>query len=146
MLDFFCEKGTDGAASNDDLDLLGEIKTAYLIDNYVSHKKETTQRGLSSMEWLTAATLNAAKALKLDHKIGSLEPGKQADIAAIRITAEPVYNVSITLVTNGTNQVTDVWVAGRPLMRNNQVLIFDEKQVTANAREFGKRIQATLPK
>jgi 5-methylthioadenosine/S-adenosylhomocysteine deaminase len=93
--------GTDGPASNDDLDLLGEMRTSALLDKY-SHNG--VGKTLSVAQVLSMATINGAKALGLDHKIGSLEVGKEADVIAIRITSHPVYDPLKTLVYVGTNR------------------------------------------
>lgn len=91
--------GTDGPASNDDLDMLGEIRTSALVDKY-----RVEDPPLPAWQMLNLGTINGAKALGLEHKIGSIEVGKQADIVAIKLTAKPVYNPINTIVYVGTNK------------------------------------------
>ena len=136
--------GTDGASSNDDLDLFGEIRTANLLDNY----RSTVQLGgldkaIKTKQWIEIATINAAKALRIDKHVGSLEVGKQADLIAVKVNALPVYDIQYTLVMSN-NSVTDVWVAGKPLMREQKILVLDEDDVNKRTELWGNQIKATL--
>ena len=133
--------GTDGAASNNDLDLFGEMKTAALLAKGVARDAQA----FPSTRVLHAATLGGARALGLDGEIGSLVPGKAADFIAVELSAphlQPVYNLISHLVyAAGRGDVSDVWVAGRALMRDRRLLTVDEDAVVANARQWRTRIR-----
>jgi len=129
--------GTDGPASNDDLDLLGEMRTSALLDKY-SHNG--VGRTLSVYEMLAMATINGAKALGVADKVGSLEVGKEADIIAIRLTTLPVYDPMKTLVYAGTNKVEYVWVAGQCLIYNQKLLTIDERSIKAEAEQWKAKL------
>ncbi len=113
--------GTDGAASNNDLDMLGEMRTAALLGKGVSGDASS----VPAMTALQMATINGAKALSIDHETGSLLPGKAADITAIDLSGletQPLYNPLSQIVYSASrHQVTDVWVAGRQLMKQRQL-------------------------
>ena len=132
--------GTDGCASNNDLDLLGELKTAALLAKGVAGDATA----LSAVRALTMATLGGAKALGLADQIGSLEAGKQADLVAMRFDefdALPVYNpISHIVYASHRRQVSDVWVAGVARVRGGILLDVDCKALAANARSWGARI------
>ena len=93
------------------------------------------------------ATINAARALGLDDRIGSLETGKEADIAAIDLGAietQPIYNpVSQIVYSASRDQVTDVWVAGRHLLKNNRLALIDTEQLLANVARWQRQIAAS---
>lgn len=114
--------GTDGAASNNDLDMIGEMRSAALIAKGFSRDATV----LNAADTLKAATLNGARALLLDKEIGSIEVGKAADVIAIDLGDEmlqPIHNVMSHLVyATCRNQVSDVWVAGQHLVRNHRLL------------------------
>ena len=133
--------GTDGAASNNDLDLLGETRTAALIAKAVSGDAQA----LPAPQALHMATLAGAKALGLDSEFGSLVNGKSADFIAVDLSAvatQPVYNVLSSLVYAASrDQVSDVFVAGRALMRERHLLSIDEKTALAKAQEWQHRIK-----
>lgn len=136
--------GTDGASSNDDLDILGEVRTANILDNFRSKiELGNLNKSVKSIDWIRTVTINAAKALRIDDKVGSVEIGKFADLVAIKINALPVYDIRYSLIMSGINPVTDLWVAGRPILRNDVVLGFDEKAVNKKAIEWGKKILET---
>ncbi|WP_028079038.1 TRZ/ATZ family hydrolase [Solimonas soli] len=133
--------GTDGAASNNDLDLFGELRTAALLAKAVSGDT----RALSAPTALRAATLGGARALGLEAEIGSLVAGKSADFIAVDLSAaatQPVYNVLSQLAyAVGREQVSDVWVAGRPLLRDRRLTTLDETAVIAKAGEWQQKIR-----
>ncbi len=135
--------GTDGAASNNDLDMLGEMRTAALLAKAVSGNASA----VPAAEALRIASLNGARALGLDQDIGSLKVGKSADIVAIDLgglEARPVYHpVSQLVYASGRHQVTDVWVAGRPLLRDRRLTTLDEGQLRDWADAWRTRIAAT---
>ena len=101
--------GTDGAASNNDLDMLGEMRTAALLAKGVANDSSA----VPAHTVLGMATINGAKALDMDDEIGSLTIGKQADIVAIdldSIETQPMYSpISQIVYSCNRNQVTDVW-------------------------------------
>lgn len=126
--------GTDGSASNNDLDMLGEMRTAALLAKGVAGNAAA----VSAMQALQMATLNGAKALGLDAEIGSLSIGKAADVVAIdlsEIETQPIFNpVAQIVYAASRQQVTDVWVAGKQLLKKRQLTsldLADLKQRTA---------------
>lgn len=133
--------GTDGAASNNDLDLLGETRSAALIAKAVAGDASA----VSAPQALQMATLGGAKALGIDGETGSLAAGKSADFIAVDLSdasTQPVYNVISQLVYAASrNQVTDVFVAGRALMRDRQLRTLDEAAVLARAQEWRHKIK-----
>jgi 5-methylthioadenosine/S-adenosylhomocysteine deaminase len=132
--------GTDGAASNNDLDMLGEMRTAALIGKSVA--KSAT--AVSASQALRMATLNGAKALGLDQEIGTIEIGKMADIIAIdlnRVNSQPIYHpISQIVYSADRTQITDVWVAGIRLMEAQQLTTLDEPQLLRRAKKWQKRL------
>ncbi|HYW91912.1 MAG TPA: TRZ/ATZ family hydrolase [Gammaproteobacteria bacterium] len=132
--------GTDGAASNNDLDMIGEMRTAALLAKAVAGDAAA----LPAPRVLRMATLGGARALGLEAECGSLEPGKWADLAAVRLDTpdcQPVYNAVSQIVYAATRQhVTDVWVAGRQLYRDGSLIHMDVEEVAARARTWGERI------
>ncbi|BBL58060.1 TRZ/ATZ family hydrolase [Methylomonas koyamae] len=113
--------GTDGAASNNDLDMVSEMRTAALLAKAVAGDAGA----VSAATALRMATLNGAKALGLDAEIGSLTVGKQADVAAIDLSeleTQPLFNPLAQIVyAADRRQVSDVWVAGRQLLKKRQL-------------------------
>ena len=132
--------GTDGAASNNDLDMIGEMRTAALMAKTVANEASA----IPAHTALRMATINGAKALGLDDIIGSLEIGKSADIVAIdmvKLETQPLYNVVSQLVYSATrNQVSNVWVAGQQLLKDNVLMTIDEKEVINKSREWKEKI------
>ena len=104
--------GTDGAASNNDLDMIGEMRTAALLAKGVT----ADAAALPAVDVLRMATIDAARALHLADQIGSIEVGKQADLLAVRLVdavSGPVHDpISQFVYTATRHQVSDVWVAG----------------------------------
>lgn len=135
--------GTDGAASNNDLDMISEMRTASLLAK-LSSKNPTA---LSALESLTMATLNGAKALGIDRITGSITKDKSADFIAIDLNAIetlPLYHPSSQIVyAAARNQVTDVWVAGKQLMKNRHLLTVDEKELMQKAKYWADKIKNT---
>lgn len=119
--------GTDGAASNNDLDMLGEMRTAALLAKGVSGDA----RSLNANAVLRMATLNGAKALSLEQDTGSLKAGKWADMACVDLSdlaTQPVYDpVSALVYAASRHQVSDVWVAGRALLSQGRLTQIDEQ-------------------
>jgi len=134
--------GTDGAASNNDLDMLGEMRTAALLAKAVHGDASA----LPAADALQMATLNGARALGLADQIGSLAPGKWADIAAIDLGAletQPLYDpVSQLVYAAAREQVSDVWVAGQHLLRKRELTQIDLADVLQRVRGWQQRIAA----
>lgn len=134
--------GTDGAASNNDLDLFSELKTAALLAKAIANDATA----LSAHAALRMATLNGAKALGLDEKIGSLEAGKSADITAIDLTGlgmQPLYNPASQLVYTHSGQcVSHVWIAGKGVLLAGQLQTLDEREILGKANWWRKQITA----
>ena len=133
--------GTDGAASNNDLDLFGELKTAALLTKAVAGDPAV----LDAHAALRIATINGAKALGWDDEIGSLEAGKSADIIAIEINSiaqQPLYNPASQLVyTNAGSQVTHSWVAGKPLLDDRILCTLNNSELIQSASDWRNKIQ-----
>jgi 5-methylthioadenosine/S-adenosylhomocysteine deaminase len=132
--------GTDGSASNNDIDMLGETRTAALLAKGVAKKADA----LPAHQALRMATLNGAKALGMDHKIGSLEIGKQADLFAINLNhleTQPIYDVISTLIYSANrSQISDVWVAGKQLMQNHELTTINETNLLKKAQQWQGKI------
>ena len=135
--------GTDGAASNNDLDLFGEMRTAALIGKSITNDPTAT----STTDILEMATLGGAKALGLDHEIGSLEPGKAADLIALNfnhLNTQPVYHpISHLVYACHSSQVSDVWVAGRQLLKNYTLQTIDREECIISTQKWQSRIMPT---
>lgn len=135
--------GTDGAASNNDLDLLGETRTAALLAKAVAG----SATALDAHRALRMATLNGARAMGLDDHTGSLEVGKFADLVAFDLSGlaqQPIYDpVSQLIYSTGRDTVRHVWVGGKQLLDNGSLTRMDEQQVIANARQWAARIAGT---
>ena len=113
--------GTDGAASNNRLDMFEEMRLAALLAKAVAGDAEA----MPAHAALRAATLGGAAALGLEARIGSIRPGKSADLAAVQLAGPeliPCYDPASHLVyAAGRQNVTDVWVAGRQLVRDGEI-------------------------
>ena len=136
--------GTDGAASNNRLDILGELRLAALVSKSESGNAET----LSAHAALRMATLNAAKALGMDQQIGSIEQDKYADLTAINLAdaveLAPWYDPSSHLVyVAGREHVTHVWVQGKEVVTDGHLNEVDQQQILAKARSWQRQIAAT---
>lgn len=133
--------GTDGAASNNDLDMFSEMRTAALLGKVVANDP----RAVSAEKAMKMATINGAKALGIDHITGSLTAGKSADFIAInieQIETQPLYNpVSQVVYATPRSQVTDVWVADKQLLKNRHLQTLDEKELLNKAHIWRKRIK-----
>jgi len=133
--------GTDGAASNNDLDLFGELKTAGLLAKAVANDASV----LDAHAALRMATINGAKALGWDDQIGSLEVGKSADMIAVEISSlsqKPLYNPASQLVySNAGSQVTHSWVAGKALLRERSLVTLDEENLIRRADAWRNQIK-----
>jgi len=134
--------GTDGAASNNDLDMFSELRTAALLAKGLSGDPRTVPAATA----LRMATINGARALGLDDEIGTLEVGKAADMIAVDLSAlntQPIYDVASQLAyAVNSQQVSDVWVSGKALMRNRQLVTLDEPAIVAQAQDWALRIRS----
>ncbi len=134
--------GTDGAASNNDLGMIAEMRSASLLAKGVSGDPAA----LPAAAALEAATLGGARALGLDTEIGSLAPGKAADLVAIdldRAATRPVYDpVSQLVYAASREQVSDVWVAGAEVVRDGRVTTVEDPLLRASAEQWHARIVA----
>jgi 5-methylthioadenosine/S-adenosylhomocysteine deaminase len=134
--------GTDGAASNNDLDMFGETRSAALLAKAVADDASV----LDAASALRAATLGGARALEFDDRIGSIEVGKQADLACVdlgQLETQPLHHIVSQLVyACGRHQVSDVWIAGRHKLRGRVLLDMDVDAIVANARQWRERIAA----
>src|SRR5690606_4364342 len=134
--------GTDGCASNNDLDMVGETRTAAIMAKAVAEDAAA----FDAFSALRAATLGGAKAMGFDHLVGSIEPGKRADLAMFDLSvleAQPLYHVVSQLVyATGRHQVSDVWIDGKPKLRGRELVGMDIDAIIANARQWRGRIAA----
>lgn len=133
--------GTDGTACNNDLDMLGEMRSSSLLAKAVAKDAAA----VPAFTALKMATLNGARALGLDDITGSLVRGKAADITAIHlnsIESRPLYNpVSQIVYSCNRDQVTDVWVQGRHLLNQRRLTTLDEQQLLDIAQHWQSKIQ-----
>lgn len=132
--------GTDGAASNNDLDMIDEMRTASLLAKLDS----VDPTSLSAYQTLYSATMGGAKALGLQEKIGTIETGKLADIIAIdlnQINTQPVYNpISQIVYSSSQSQITNVWVNGKQLLKNRELTTINTSLILKNAKHWQQKI------
>jgi len=132
--------GTDGAASNNALDMLSETRYAALLAKAVAH--DTT--ALSAFEALRMSTLGGASVLGLAAETGSIEMGKWADIACVDLSdlhCQPVYDpVSQLVYAARADQVSDVWIAGRHQLDNGRLAHVDTDNLRSRSNEWRERI------
>jgi 5-methylthioadenosine/S-adenosylhomocysteine deaminase len=133
--------GTDGAASNNDLDMQGEMKTAALLAKAVA----SDASALPAAAALEMATLAGARALGIESQTGSLVIGKQADMIAIDLGAletQPLFDPVAQIVYSASRaQITHTFVAGRTLMEDRALTTLNEARVLRDARAWGDRIR-----
>jgi 5-methylthioadenosine/S-adenosylhomocysteine deaminase len=141
--------GTDGAASNNDLDMFEEIRLAAFVAKAVANDP----LALPARQALHMATLGGARAAHIGDITGSLTPGKRADIAVVDLTglhdtprfgrdADAVYSQLVYACKS--TDVRDVWCNGRPLMRGRRLLTVDTEAVAREAQQVAERIDAFL--
>jgi 5-methylthioadenosine/S-adenosylhomocysteine deaminase len=136
--------GTDGAASNNDLDMFEAMRQAAFL------AKHTTgdPRAIPATTALQMATIDGARVLGMEREIGSLEAGKRADLAIVSMSAArqtPLYDpISHLVYTSRGDDVRTVIVNGRVVMRDRKVLTLDEAGVLAEAREWADKVAAAV--
>ena len=132
--------GTDGAASNNDLNMQAEMQTAALLAKAVA----SDASALPAWQALEMATIGGAKALGISDQTGSIEPGKYADLQAINMTdiaMQPMYNPISQLVYTGSSQFTShVWVAGQCLLKDGQLTTLPMDELLAQAHSWQRSI------
>jgi 5-methylthioadenosine/S-adenosylhomocysteine deaminase len=137
--------GTDGAASNNDLDLLLEARTASLLSKTLTGDATS----LSADDTLRMMTLDGARFLGLDEEIGSLEPGKLADITAINLSdpvLQPLYNPVSQMIYAATGRdVSHVWVGGQCILAQGKFVQTDITAVTSATRTWQEKVQQVKP-
>lgn len=134
--------GTDGAASNNDLDMFSELRTAALLGKAAT----LDPCAIPAATALRMATLNGAKAMGLEKITGSLQPGKAADMISVDLSgleSLPLYDVISQLVyATSRFQVQHVWVAGKQLVKSRQLLTLDEKQLKQDIHSWKNKIRS----
>ena len=134
--------GTDGAASNNDVDVLGEARTAALLAAGVT----SVPGALVAADVLRMATLDGARTLGLGEATGSLVEGKWADLCCVdlrRPASWPVTDVAAAVVYSASSQqVTDTWVAGRRLLADGGLAYLDEASILDRAERWRRTMDA----
>mgnify|MGYP006293105875 CR=1 FL=1 len=137
--------GTDGAASNNDLDMFDEMRTAALIAKPIANDAAA----VSAHQALHMATLGGARAFGMDDRIGSIEPGKRADLVAVNLDepeTQPVFDPVSTLVYSASRrQVSDVWVDGHALLRGGRLRQLDSRAIIDQANTWREPIRRAKP-
>ena len=133
--------GTDGAASNNDLDLLGELRTASLLAKGASGNA----RSCNVRQAIEMATINGARALGLAENIGSIESGKFADLIAIdlsQLNTQPIYDPAAQIVyAASSRQVSHVWIDGELQLKDSAFTRIDSDQIIARAASWAQKIK-----
>ena len=133
--------GSDGAASNNRLDLWREMHQASLLAKLTNQDASA----VPAHEALRMATLHGARALGLDNTIGSLLPGKAADLCAMRIDAPdtlPLYEAASHLIyVLGRHAVSDVWINGQPRVRGGELLQISNTELLSIARLWQNKLR-----
>jgi 5-methylthioadenosine/S-adenosylhomocysteine deaminase len=136
--------GTDGAASNNDLDMFEAMRQAAFLHKLITRDP----RAIPAPVALRMATIDGARALGMDQAIGSLEPGKRADLIVVSMSAArqtPMYDPlsHLVYVTRGDDVRTTI-VNGKVLMRDRKLLTLDEGAVLAEARQWTAKVRAAV--
>jgi 5-methylthioadenosine/S-adenosylhomocysteine deaminase len=137
--------GTDGpAGSNNDLDMMEEMDLAAKLQK----TNRVDPRALGAKGALEMATIEGARALHMEKEIGSLEAGKKADFVILSLdvpNAVPMYDVYSQIVyALKASEVETVVVAGKTLLKDGKLLTVDEAKAMAKAKEYGKKVEASL--
>jgi 5-methylthioadenosine/S-adenosylhomocysteine deaminase len=129
--------GTDSAASNNDLDMLDELRTAALLAG----------TKVNAYQWLRIATLNGARSLNLADAIGSVTPGKWADLCCLNLNdvhTQPLYDVAAAVIYSANrSNVSDVWIAGRQLLSDYKLTRYDTAAILSRTQKWQQRIHLT---
>ena len=136
--------GTDGAASNNDVDMFGELRSL----SFTTKASSQDPTLMPAKQALEIATLGGAKTLDLADKIGSIEPGKQADIIAVNLESfltQPIYHpMSALAYAINSLQVSDVWVAGQQLLKNGEFTQLDLTQTMHKVSKWVEKIKTSV--
>ncbi len=141
--------GTDGPASNNDLDMFEEMRLA----SFVAKASSNDPTVVPAATALLMATRMGAQALHIGHLTGSLEPGKRADLILVdtspvhnspRFLRDPLNAYAQLVFASKSTDVTDVMVNGKWLMRNHELLTLNEKELLEQARDLAKKIDTFL--
>src|SRR6478672_8453720 len=132
--------GTDGAASNNDLNMWEEMDTAAKLHKLISKDPKV----VTAEEAFEMATLRGARALHLEKEIGSIEKGKRADLVIVDLddlNQTPYYNIYSDLVyATKAADVRTVIIEGRVVMRDRKLLTLNEETIKADARRYRERV------
>jgi 5-methylthioadenosine/S-adenosylhomocysteine deaminase len=132
--------GTDGAASNNDLDMFGEMRTTALLAKAVANDASAVPAATA----LRMATINGARALGMEEHIGSLAVGKAADVVAVHlgdIESTPLYHPLSQLVyATGRDKVTDVWIGGKQVLKDRVLVTLDEQSIKEKSWSWQRKI------
>ncbi|MGH9410951.1 MAG: amidohydrolase family protein [Vicinamibacterales bacterium] len=136
--------GTDGAASNNDLDMFEAMRQTSFLAKLVT----SDPTAIPPATAIQMATIEGARAIGMDREIGSLEPGKRADVIIVSMSSArqtPMYSAEshLVYVTRGDDVRTTI-VNGRVLMRDRKVLSLDAPQVLAEARAYAVKVRAAV--
>lgn len=136
--------GTDGASSNNNLNMLKEINSALLLHNLVC----TNPNSLKPYNILEMATVNGAKALNMDKRIGTVEVGKEADLLILdlnKTNTAPINNVFSAIVFSASTDNVDTLLSqGIPVLENGRLTTIDEKEAILNTAEIWKEIKGRI--
>ncbi|MDX1590140.1 MAG: TRZ/ATZ family hydrolase, partial [Oleiphilaceae bacterium] len=137
--------GTDGAASNNDLDMFGEMRTAAFLAKSVSGDAAA----VSAHQALAMATINGARALGREQDLGSLEPGKLADMVAVDLgdcLVQPVYDPASHLVySTSSRQVSHSWIGGQPQLVDGELRRIDLQELRGRIEQWQQKIRQVDP-
>ncbi len=132
--------GTDGAASNNDLDMFSEMRTAALLAKGVAKNASA----LPASTALRMATINGATALGIAEETGSLEAGKSADVIAVDlggVETQPLYHpVSQLVYATGRSKVSDVWIAGKQVLKARELTTLNSKEILETTAQWQDKI------
>ena len=133
--------GTDGSASNNDVDMFGEMNSGAKL--HKAHRLDPTV--MTAVETLEMATIGGARVLAADNEIGSLEPGKKADLIVLDLNQPhltPLYNIPSHLVyaARGADVIHSI-INGKVVMRNRELKTIDEKTILAEMASMGEKIK-----